>query len=173
MYKILVFNGGVYRFDELVEMVEDLGGLVLKKEYFHISRGASYLSEAVQVTLIVPEEDEKTVESLCRDIKGTVDESGIENMDKITLLTFIPVYDALSRAGTWVKVEDIQDLIECPCGAMLCRDPGIKSCVLDEIDETLDKLCSQGTVKSREVDGCTEYCLSDETEKKKETDEEN
>lgn len=162
MYKILIFHGGVYRFNELVEMVEDLGGMVLKKEYFQITRGASFLSEEVHATLIVPEEDEKSVKSLCKDIKGTISESGIENPDKNIILAFIPIYNALSLVGTWVKAEDIQDMIECPCGAMLCRDPGIKSCVLDELDETLDKLCSQGIVKSREVEGCTEYCLSDE-----------
>jgi Uncharacterized protein related to methyl coenzyme M reductase subunit C len=162
MYKVLIFNGGVYRFDELVEMVEDLGGMVLKKDHFHITRGSSYLSEEVHVTLLVPGEDEKSIKSMCKDIKGVIDESEIEDVDKNIIMTFIPVYDALSLAGTWVKAKDIENMIDCPCGAMLCRDPGIKTCVLDELDETLDKLCSQGTVKSREVDRCTEYCLSDE-----------
>ena len=63
MYEIILFSGGVYKYDELTEAVEDLGGLILRKDNFHISRGESYLSEEIEVMLIIPEEDKPTIES--------------------------------------------------------------------------------------------------------------
>lgn len=43
MYKILVYSGGVYRFEEVLECVEDIGGIVLKRDEFNISRGSYFI----------------------------------------------------------------------------------------------------------------------------------
>lgn len=63
MYKVMMYDGGVYRSDELYEAIEDVGGVVLQK-----TRSAQMLT----VVMSVPEEDRGTIESVCRDIGGEV-----------------------------------------------------------------------------------------------------
>jgi hypothetical protein len=162
MYEIFLFSGGVYRFDELEEAVEDLGGLVLKKDHFLISRGSSFLGEEIQVLLIVPEQDEKIIESLSDGLKGRLDELELEEPKKIDLLTYISVCDALIRSGSWLTAAEIETLIECPCPAQLCELRGIEACVFDELDETLNKLCAQNILKSREKNDRIEYRLQND-----------
>ncbi len=161
MYEIILFNGGVYKFDELMETVEDIGGLVVRKDHFHISRGQSYLSEEVQVMLIIPEEDKPVIESVSQDIKGIISKLDLEYSERNILLTYLSVYNALSQKS-WMTIMEIEDLIECPCQAQLCQNSEDKNCVLDELDESLNKLCLQDIVESREVDNKIEFRLKDE-----------
>ncbi len=63
MFKVMMYDGGVYRSDELYELIEDVGGVVLQK-----TRSAQMLT----VTMSIPEEDSKVVEALCIDIGGVV-----------------------------------------------------------------------------------------------------
>ncbi len=63
MFKVMMYDGGVYRSDELYEMIEDVGGVVLQK-----TRSAQMLT----VTMSIPEEDSEMVEALCLDIGGVV-----------------------------------------------------------------------------------------------------
>ena len=63
MYEVLMYDGGVYRSDELFEMIEDVGGVVLLK-----NRSAQMLT----VTMSVPSEDRQMIEALCKDIGGQV-----------------------------------------------------------------------------------------------------
>ena len=51
---ILGYSSGVYRFNEMVEFVEDNGGIVLTRDEFHISRGAYFISQEVHVILVIP-----------------------------------------------------------------------------------------------------------------------
>jgi hypothetical protein len=159
MYKILLFSGGVYRFKDMVETVEDVGGLVLRKDQFEISRGSSYLSDEIQVMLIVPETEKEIVESLCSDIKGQIEEPDVDEPDKHILLTYIPIYNALSRANSRITLEKIYDLIECPCLSLFCENSQDESCVIDELEETLNKLCEQGIAEKKEINGKIQYCL--------------
>ncbi len=159
MYKIILFSGGVYKFDELTETVEDLGGLILKKDHFHISRGESYLSEEIHVMLIIPEKDEDSIRSVSQDIKGSVDKLDLEESERNNILTYLSVYNVLSQTNSWMTKEEIEDLIECPCPSLICRNTGNESCVHDELDETLNKLCLQELVKSRELNNRIEYHL--------------
>ncbi len=58
MYEVLMFEGGVYKINELYELVDDLGGFILQK---------SQAQQQMTVTLAIPEEErgviqEKTVE---------------------------------------------------------------------------------------------------------------
>mgnify|MGYP000326611676 CR=1 FL=1 len=63
MFEVLMYDGGVYRSDELYEIIEDVGGVVLQK-----IRSAQMLT----VIMSVPEEDRQAVEAVCKDIGGEV-----------------------------------------------------------------------------------------------------
>lgn len=65
MYQVIMYDGGVYRSDELYEMIEDVGGVVLQK---------NRSSQMLTVTMSIPSEDREMVEALCKDIGGQVKE---------------------------------------------------------------------------------------------------
>lgn len=161
MYEIYLFRGGVYRFDELKEAVEDLGGLVLKKDYFHISRGVSFLAEEVEVMLMVPLQDETIIKSLSSDIKGRLDKLEFEDINISDILGYISVCDALIRSGTWMTIDEIRNYLECPCAGQLCSEQEIEICVLDNLEETLSKFCQEKILKSRKRNGEDEYSLNE------------
>jgi putative methanogenesis marker protein 7 len=61
MYKVLMFDGGVYRISELYELVEDLGGFVIQKTQVQVQ---------IVVTLAVPEEDVPVIEKKTQELGG-------------------------------------------------------------------------------------------------------
>lgn len=63
MFEVLMYDGGVYRSDELYEIIEDVGGVVLQK---------NRSSQMLTVVMSVPEEDRAAVEAVCKDIGGDV-----------------------------------------------------------------------------------------------------
>ncbi|UAL08071.1 MAG: methanogenesis marker 7 protein [Candidatus Methanogranum gryphiswaldense] len=63
MFKVIMYDGGVYRSDELYEMIEDVGGVVIQK-----TKSAQMLT----VIMSIPEEDSAMIEALCIDIGGVV-----------------------------------------------------------------------------------------------------
>lgn len=63
MFEVLMYDGGVYRSNELFEMIEDVGGAVIQQ-----TRSAQMLT----VTMTIPGEDRPSVEKLCRDIGGVI-----------------------------------------------------------------------------------------------------
>ncbi|MDO5862390.1 MAG: methyl-coenzyme M reductase family protein [Thermoplasmata archaeon] len=65
MFEVLMYDGGVYRSDELYEIIDDVGGVVLQK---------NRSSQMLTVVMSVPEEDRAAVEAVCRDIGGEVRE---------------------------------------------------------------------------------------------------
>lgn len=65
MYEVIMYDGGIYRSDELFEMIEDVGGVVLQK---------TRSSQMLTVTMSIPSEDRPMVEALCKDIGGQVRE---------------------------------------------------------------------------------------------------
>ena len=63
MFEVMMYDGGVYRSEELFEMIEDVGGAVLQK-----NRSSQMLS----VIMSVPGEDREAITRLCTDIGGVV-----------------------------------------------------------------------------------------------------
>ncbi|MGD0056644.1 MAG: methanogenesis marker 7 protein [Methanomassiliicoccales archaeon] len=61
MYKVLMFDGGVYRINEFYELVEDLGGFVIQKTQIQVQ---------IVVTLVVPEEDVPVIEKKTQELGG-------------------------------------------------------------------------------------------------------
>jgi hypothetical protein len=161
MYEIFLFSGGVYRFDELKEAVEDVGGVVFKKNLFQISRGSSFLAEEVQVMFIIPEEEEDHIKSLSEEIKGHLEKLDVEDLKKKDLLTYIAVCDALIKSGEWMSRDEIEEGIECPCPAQLCESQELDACIYDELDESLERFCKKNVLKSRKKN-ITQYYLKEE-----------
>lgn len=63
MFEVMMYDGGVYRSEELFEMIEDVGGAVLQK-----NRSSQMLS----VVMSVPGEDREAITRLCTEIGGVV-----------------------------------------------------------------------------------------------------
>lgn len=63
MFEVMMYDGGVYRSDELYEMIEDVGGVVLQK---------NRSSQMLTVIMSVPGEDREAVSKLCNEIGGVV-----------------------------------------------------------------------------------------------------
>ena len=63
MFEVLMYDGGVYRSDELYGIIEDVGGVVLQK---------FRSSQMLTVIMSIPEEDRDAVVAVCKDIGGEV-----------------------------------------------------------------------------------------------------
>jgi putative methanogenesis marker protein 7 len=63
MLEPLMYTGGVYRHDELIELVEDLGGYILQKNVMQLE---------VVLLILVPADDINVVEEKARELLGTI-----------------------------------------------------------------------------------------------------
>jgi putative methanogenesis marker protein 7 len=63
MYEVLMYDGGVYRINELYELVEDVGGFIIQKTQIQVQ---------ITVTLAIPEEERPAVELKTRELGGKV-----------------------------------------------------------------------------------------------------
>lgn len=161
MYEIFYFRGGVYKFDELVEYIEDIGGMVLRKDCFELIRGDSYLSTEVHVLILVPEEEVKNTKSLIEEIKGISNEIEATDEQKKTLLAYLSIYDSLNRNDKWTEEEHIKDTITCPCYALLCNQFEDEECQLDtKLEQILTEMCANDVIEHNiSDDGKSEYRL--------------
>jgi len=158
MYIVLVYNGGVYRFEELVEFVEDSGGMVLRRDDFHVSRGAYFIAQEVHVVIIAPEEVVPDLKCLADELKGDIEIIEVEYDDKINLVSLLPVYNILSRQGNWTNIQTIEDLLECPCVDGICQEFEKTPCI-EDLKKTLEALTRMEIAESRELNNEPEYRL--------------
>ncbi len=61
MYKIMMFEGGVYKFNELKELIEDIGGFILQE---------SVMQTETMMHMAFPEEEERTIRDKIKDLGG-------------------------------------------------------------------------------------------------------
>lgn len=61
MYKIMMFEGGVYKFNELKELLEDIGGFILQE---------SVMQTETMLHLAFPEEEERVIRNKIKDLGG-------------------------------------------------------------------------------------------------------
>lgn len=158
MYHILLFSGGVYKFDQLVEYLEDVGGLLIREDRLEISRGTSFLSEEVRVLIIAPSEEIKSLKSLSKDIKGELEELEIKESQKEEFFSYLAIYSLLCRSESWLSKEMIEEMMKCSCPENACVEAGI--CTLDNLDRKLDKMCQLEILKMRKINGKAEYGVS-------------
>ncbi|MGB9937157.1 MAG: methyl-coenzyme M reductase family protein [Methanobacterium sp.] len=152
MYRVLHFRGGVYKFDELAEFVEDVGGLVLSEDHFEIIRGDSYLSTEIHVLLMVPENELKPLKSIISEIKGMYEHLNPTEEQRVNLLLYLSIYDVLDK-NKWIKKEDVIELIKCPCYALLCKGNKDTNCILDnKFEEILEEMNTNQVIESKSDD---------------------
>ncbi len=63
MYEVLMYDGGVYRVNELYELVEDVGGFVIQKTQIQVQ---------ILVTMAIPEEERPAIEAKTRELGGKI-----------------------------------------------------------------------------------------------------
>jgi putative methanogenesis marker protein 7 len=63
MYEVLMYDGGVYRVNELYELVEDVGGFVIQKTQIQVQ---------ILVTMAIPEEERSAIEAKTRELGGKI-----------------------------------------------------------------------------------------------------
>lgn len=157
MYDILVYNGGVYRFNELVEFVEDSGGMILRRDDFHVSRGVYFIAQEVHVVIIAPADVTENLKLLAAELKGDIEVIEVEYEDKINMVSLLPIYNILSSTGEWTNLQTIEDSLECPCVDGVCEEFEKTPCLKD-ITKTLEAMERMEIVESRD-NGKLEYRL--------------
>lgn len=158
MYLVLVYSGGIYKFDEFVEFVEDLGGLVLKKDSFHISRGDYYLGEDIRALTIIPSQEKEKTQQLAQELKGRIENLEMENDEKSKILSCLVVYDLLSNSPNGMGKEKIKELLDCPCSFHIC-DKNDKKCYFPNLEEILKAMVDMDLLNIQDKNGIIGYFL--------------
>ena len=148
MYRVLLFSGGIYKFDLLQEYLEDVGGVLIREDRLQITRGSSFLSEEVRVMLIVPLKEVEPVKSLANEIKGEIELLKIDQNMENEFISIISIYNILSPTNNWISIEKIIELMECPCPSNICREN--EQCTFNEIENILNKMCSLKILETRQ-----------------------
>jgi len=157
VYILLGYSSGVYRFNEMVEFVEDAGGIVLTRDEFYISRGSYFISQEVHVILVIPQEVLNDVKNFAKELQGDIEYLEVEKEQKIKVLSIIPVYNFLSLEGSWVDIKTIKKTIECPCITEVCKE--FEKTCLEDLDETLDAMKRMNIIEIRDSSGIIQYKL--------------
>ncbi|HSA35353.1 MAG TPA: methyl-coenzyme M reductase family protein [Methanomassiliicoccales archaeon] len=63
MYEVLMFDGGVHKIDELLDMIEDVGGFVLQRTQVQVM---------VTLTIAIPAEDRPLIEKKTAELGGKI-----------------------------------------------------------------------------------------------------
>ncbi|MCK9152476.1 methyl-coenzyme M reductase family protein [Methanobacterium alcaliphilum] len=155
MYIITVYTGGSYKFDEFREFIEDLGGLILKKDCFQLIRGLYFLSEEIHVLTIIPYKDKEATIKKTKEIKGILEFPDFNEENRIKILSCLPLIDILSKNGSWMSKSEIKNTIKCPCETPICSEDEI--CCTEYMAEVLDGMVQMGMIEICEIQGNLKY----------------
>ena len=155
MYILLGYSSGSYRFNEMIEFVEDVGGIVLTRDEFHISRGADFISQEVHVILVIPEEVLKDLKVFAKELHGDIENLEVNKEQKIDVISIVPVYNLLCHDGSWLDIKTMKNKIECPCITEICKE--FEGTCLVDLDKTLDAMERMNIIESRDSSGKSEY----------------
>ncbi len=158
MYEIVLFTGGPYKFEEFQEYVEDVGGLVLKKDRFDIIRGEYFLCEEIRALTVLPGEEKKQAKKLAKEIKGNLEELDVDEDDQRKILLCIILHGSLSRYHEWADRGEIEDELTCPCEIRICSDT--IECFKDT-PEVLEAMVEMELLEKRDNKGTVEYRIRD------------
>ena len=161
MYEIIHFRGGLYKFDELSEYIEDIGGLVFNRDHFEIIRGTSYLSTEVHVLLMIPENELEQVNSIINEIKGMYENIEITQEQKNNFFAFLSIYDVLNKTDSWIEKEELKESLVCPCLTNLCKISEDNECILnDKFNEILEEMITNKIIEFKIDDNKIFYRLN-------------
>lgn len=164
MYRIIRFKGGVYRFDELAEYLEDAGGMLFQEDRIHIIRGSSFIREELQVMMIIPPDEVEHVKSLAEGIKGQIEEDlNLDPQKELEMFHYFYLYHALSQAGGWMNLSMIKDLTDAlyhaedPLPDLVYLNYFSESSRPEDFKKSLDIMCSLQLLEVRDEKGEPEY----------------
>ncbi|MCS7103710.1 MAG: methanogenesis marker 7 protein [Candidatus Korarchaeum sp.] len=83
MYMPLLFNGGVYRYNEIEDLIEDLGGFVIQK---------NIAQTEVTIFFLIPEEDVERVREKALELKGEIKEAPLTGMEVAVVVPTISIH---------------------------------------------------------------------------------
>ena len=86
MYKIMMFEGGVYKFYELKELVGDLGGFILQE---------SVMQTETMMHLAFPEEDEREIRNKIKELGGKYKELPLAGTEIILVVPSLGKHHAV------------------------------------------------------------------------------
>lgn len=158
MYRILLFSGGAYKFNELVEFVEDVGGVVFREERLQISRGNYFLREEIRVMIAIPEDELETLKIRVKELKGHLKDLELEKELMDIVNSYIFIYNLLSMPGGWTKIKFIETSFKCPCCIELCSQMDFDLCA-GELGQLMDEMCEMDLLEYRISQGEREYRL--------------
>ena len=161
MYKILLFSGGVYKYELRVEHVDDVGGLIIQEDVLHISRGTSFLADELRVILIVPSNEISSINSIASDIKGHVEELKLEKPVHENLIDILEIYDILCKTNSWLNINSIMKLMTShdENGFIETIDDSGNTETVQKLEECLDLMLSLKIVDKRTDNSESEYCI--------------
>lgn len=157
VYMLLGYSSGFYRFNEMVEFVEDAGGIVLTRDEFHISRGSYFISQEVHVILVIPQEVLKDLKVFAKELHGDIEYLKVEKEQQINVISIIPVYNLLSHEGSWMDIKTMRNIIECPCITEICKE--FEGTCLVDLERTLDAMKRMDIIETKDSSGIMEYKL--------------
>ncbi len=108
MYELLLFTGGIYKFNEFKEFIDDLGGLIIEMESFKVSRGMYFLSEEVKVLILVPIGEKKEITQFAKKIKGSIEPVLMEEKECEKVILIFEIYKKL-KINELTSIEIIID----------------------------------------------------------------
>ncbi len=158
MYKIMLFSGGLYKYDLLVEHVDDVGGLIIQKDSLQISRNTSFLREEIKVLLIVPSNEISSVKSLAKEIKGEIEELELEDAIHKKLLKSLKIYDILSKSNSWLNTESIKKQMEAE-KELINNVDAMKKDYIPKVEECLELMLTLEILQRRHENNEFEYCI--------------
>lgn len=83
MYIPLLFTGGVYRHDEIEDLVDDLGGFIIQK---------NFAQTEVTISFIVPEEDVEKIREKAAELKGEIKEAPLVGTEIAVVVPTISIH---------------------------------------------------------------------------------
>lgn len=158
MYSILLFSGGAYKFNELVEFVEDVGGVVFQEERLQISRGNYFLREEIRVMIAIPEDELETLKAVVKELKGHLQDLELEKELLNIVNSYIFIYNLLSMPGGWTNLESIETTFKCPCCIEICSEMDFDHCT-GGLGQLMDEMCEMDLLEYRISQGEMEYRL--------------
>ncbi len=86
MYKIMMFEGGVYKFNELKELIEDIGGFILQE---------SVMQTETMLHLAFPEEEERVIRDKIKELGGKFKELPLAGAEIVIITPSIGKHHAV------------------------------------------------------------------------------